>query len=163
MVAARKFDDEISYQSEPDTHARPSARVLDLCHESAIGQVIGNPEHAVSVFLPMMLTDRETLAVMCLDSRRAVINAFVAAVGTVDTVQCEPSAIFRPAVLLGASYILIAHNHPSGDPTPSDPDIQTTIALEACARILGIGFVDHLVLTATGRFRSIAEYMFVGC
>jgi DNA repair protein RadC len=129
------------------------------CRDSDIGTTIASPSHAAAIFLPLMLRDRETLVVMCLDDDRRVITAFVAAIGTVDMVQCEPSSVFRPAMLHGAAHILIAHNHPSGDPTPSIPDIQTTKALEMCAKILGIGFVDHLVLTTSGKYRSIAEYM----
>jgi DNA repair protein RadC len=132
------------------------------CQDSDIGTTINHPDRAASVFLPMMLRDRETLVVMCLDDDKRVINAFVAAIGTADMVQCEPSTVFRPAMLLGACHILVAHNHPNGNPTPSIPDIQTTRMLEMCCKILGIGFVDHLVLTHTGRYRSIAEYMELG-
>lgn len=133
--------------------------MLLTCRDSDVGTMIASPDTARAIFLPMMLPDRETLVVMCLDDDRRVITAIVAAIGTVDMVQCEPASVFRPAILVGASHILIAHNHPSGDPTPSMPDIQTTKALEMCAQILGIGFVDHLVLTTSGRYRSIAEYM----
>lgn len=130
-----------------------------VCRDSDIGTTIDSPEKAHAIFWPLMQRDVETLVVMCLDDSRNLITAFVAAIGTVDSVQCHPSDVFRPAMLLGASYVLIAHNHPSGDPTPSQPDLITTRMLETCARILEIGFVDHLVLTASGRYRSIAEYM----
>lgn len=157
----RTFNDEISYADDATAipHARTSVRVLGMCRESDVGATIGHPTDAARVFLPMMLPDRETLVVMCLDERRSVITAFVAAVGTENMVECEPMTVFRPAVALGASYILIAHNHPNGDPTPSLADVQTTKVIETCAQILGIGFVDHLVLTVSGRYRSIAEYM----
>jgi len=160
----RAFTDEISYADDsPATPAMPrtsaSMRVLGMCRESDVGTTIAHPDSAARVFLPMMLRDRETLCVMLLDADRRVITAFVGAVGTATQVDCDTTVVFRPAVALGASYILIAHNHPSGDPTPSAPDIATTRVLEAAASILGIGFVDHLVLTHTGRYRSIAEFM----
>ena len=135
------------------------AHMRITCRDSDVGQVIGHPNDARAIFMPLMLADRETLAVLCLDDDRRVITAFVAAIGTVNMVQCQPSDVFRPAVAFGAAHILLAHNHPNGDPTPSQPDIDTTRNLELCAKILGIGFVDHLVLTASGRYRSIAEYM----
>lgn len=145
------FTDEISYADPtPDTRTR----VYD-----ATGIVVSHPTIARDVFKPMMLPDRETLAVMLLDSGRRVIAAGVVATGTVDSVICEPASIFRPALLVGATHVLIAHNHPNGDPTPSRPDIETTRLLEAGARILGIVFVDHLVLTAGERYQSIAEWM----
>lgn len=161
----RTFDDEITYADDGRSlapampRAQGTVRVLGMCRESDIGVTISHPEIARDIFLPMMLTDRETMAVMLLDADRRVMGAFVAAIGTVDMVQCHPSDVFRPAIMLGASYVLVAHNHPSGNPTPSDADIETTRMIEAGAAILGINFVDHLVLTATGRYRSIAEYM----
>ena len=130
------------------------------CRDSDIGNVIGQPADARAVFLPMMLPDRETLVVMLLDDHRRVITAFVAATGTATQVSCEMPAIFRPAVLLGATYILIAHNHPNGDTRPSDADILTTKMIEAGSALLGIGLIDHLILTNTNGYRSIIEYMY---
>ena len=130
-----------------------------VCSDSLVGTTIASPDAAAAIFLPLMLKDRETLVVMCLDEDRRLITAARVAVGTVDMVPCHPAILFRAALLCDASHILIAHNHPSGDPTPSKPDIETTRILEAGARLLGIGFVDHLVLTHSGRYRSIAEYM----
>lgn len=129
------------------------------CRESDLGRVIAHPQDAASVLLPMCLPDRETLTVMCLDARRRVINAFVLATGTATEVACEPRDLFRPVLLLDAHAILIAHNHPNGDPTPSEADILTTKTIELICRVLGVQFIDHLVLTASGRYRSIAEYM----
>lgn len=129
------------------------------CLDSEIGTRIAHPAHAAALFLPMMLEDRETLVAMFLDSSRRVMHARRIAIGTIDSVTCEPRLVFRPAVTLDASAILIAHNHPSGNVTPSIPDIETTRMLEMCAKVLGILFVDHLVLARDGRFQSIAEYM----
>lgn len=129
------------------------------CRDSDIGVRIGHPTDASNIFLPLMLPDRETLVAMYLDANRRVINAQRIAIGGLDYVTCEPKLVFRPAVLCDASFILIAHNHPSGNPTPSAQDIETTKAIEVCARVLGITFVDHLVLTTSGKYRSIAEYM----
>ena len=132
------------------------------CLDSEIGATIGHPMDAARVFLPMMLQNRETLVVMCLDASRRVLLARRVAIGTVDMVTCEPRLVFRPAIECDASFILIAHNHPSGNPTPSLPDIETTRLIEAGAALLGIGYIDHLVLTTSGRYRSIAEYMETG-
>lgn len=130
-----------------------------VCRDSDLGRVIAHPMDAADVFLPLMLPHRETLVVMCLDERRRVITAQRVAIGGVDFVTCEPKLVFRPAVEHDASFILIAHNHPSGNPTPSRADLETTKMIETCAVILGIGYVDHLVLTTSGKYRSIAEYM----
>lgn len=156
----RTFTDEISYADDTPATSKRTTRMLGMCLDSDIGNTIACPEDAVRVFCPMMKDDNETLCVMLLDTSRRVITAYVAAIGTRTEVQCDTSMVFRPAVALGAVYILIAHNHPNGDPTPSYQDLVTTKSLEACANILGIGFVDHLVVaTNDGRYRSIAEYI----
>lgn len=165
MATAHKYDDEISYPSDEANPCRAiplhrtSARVLGLCKESAVGTRIAHPMDARDIFLPMMLADRETLAVMCLDESRAVITAFVASIGTATMVVFNPPEIFRPAMLLGASRILIAHNHPDGDPTPSLMDVETTKIIELGAKVLGIDLVDHLVLTTSEKYRSVFDYM----
>jgi DNA repair protein RadC len=129
------------------------------CRDSDIGRVIVSPDIAAAIFLPMMLKDRETLVVMYLDARRRVMGACVAAVGTVDQVHFDAHALYHAGLVLGARHMLVAHNHPSGDPTPSAMDLQTTRTLEELSKLTGIGFVDHLVMTHTGQYRSIAEYM----
>jgi DNA repair protein RadC len=129
------------------------------CRDSDIGRVIAHPSDAVSVMLPMMLVDRETLVLMCLDSDRRVISAIVVATGTATQVDFDVEHLFAAARMLGAASILIAHNHPDGNPTPSIPDIETTKVLEQLTPLVGMNFVDHLVLTHTGRYRSIAEFM----
>jgi RadC-like JAB domain len=106
----------------------------------------------------MMLTDRETFVVAYLDERRNVINALVLGVGTATQVDVDIRLLFRSALLIDAAYILISHNHPNGDPTPSQADLQTTRLIEAGCVLLGVGYVDHLVLTPSGRYRSIAEF-----
>lgn len=129
------------------------------CRESDIGRTIVSPDIAAAIFMPMMLRDRETLVVMYLDAKRRVMGACVAAVGTVDMVAFDAHALYQAALVIGARYMLVAHNHPSGDPTPSTMDVQTTRTLEDLSKLTGVGFVDHLVLTHTGRYRSIAEFM----
>jgi len=68
----------------------------------------------------------------------------------------DPRQVLRPAVQLSASSVVVAHNHPSGDPTPSREDLEVTARLAHAARIVGVRLLDHLVLGA-GRFVSLAE------
>lgn len=128
------------------------------CQDSDIGRAIRSPEDAIRILLPMMLPDRETFVVAYMDARRNVINALVLGVGTATQVDVDMRLLFRSALALDAAFILISHNHPNGDPTPSVPDLQTTRLIEAGCMLLGIGYVDHLVLTPSGRYRSIAEF-----
>jgi DNA repair protein RadC len=68
----------------------------------------------------------------------------------------DPKLVFRPAVVLRASAVILAHNHPSGDPTPSQIDIETTKRLEAAGTLLGTLLLDHLVIGRASSF-SISQ------
>jgi DNA repair protein RadC len=69
----------------------------------------------------------------------------------------HPREVFRPAIADAANCILVVHNHPSGDPTPSDQDISVTERLESAAEIIGIPVIDHIVV-AGDRAISIQEW-----
>lgn len=66
--------------------------------------------------------------------------------GTVDRSLVHPREVFKNAYLLSASYIICIHNHPSGDPTPSNEDINLTIKLKEIGELHGIGLVDHIII-----------------
>ncbi len=68
----------------------------------------------------------------------------------------DPRQVFRPAVELAASSVVVAHNHPSGDPSPSEADVEVTRRLASAGRVLGVHLVDHLVL-GQGRYVSLAQ------
>jgi len=74
--------------------------------------------------------------------------------GSVDFTPATPREVFTPAVRIRASYVVVYHNHPCGDPTPSTPDIKTTLALKQAGDILGIPLLDHIVI-GHGVFTSI--------
>ena len=73
------------------------------------------------------------------------------------TTQVNLGAIFREALTRGAEEIIVAHNHPSGDLTPSKADIEVTKALQTAAELLGVRFLDHLILAAPNGYLSLAE------
>ena len=101
---------------------------------------------------------RETFFVFPLNRRSRLIGSPVAiARGTVDTVLAHPREVFREAVRLSASTVVVAHNHPSGDPTPSAADLSITRELVAAGRILRIPLLDHVVVgrPAAENFRSL--------
>lgn len=68
----------------------------------------------------------------------------------------HPREVLKPFILANGASFLVAHNHPSGDPTPSPEDISLTRRLKAAAELMGIPLVDHLVL-GRGRYRSLAD------
>lgn len=90
--------------------------------------------------------ERETFAVLILDAKNHLVNADFAATGLVDRVQIHPREVFRLAVQLNGTRVVLAHNHPSGDPTPSCQDIAATRQVVEAGKILGIEVLDHVVV-----------------
>jgi DNA repair protein RadC len=89
---------------------------------------------------------REVLVAVFVDARMRPNGHMIVSIGSLDHSLADPRAIFAAALLHGAHGLLIAHQHPSGDPTPSREDILVTSRLERACGILGIRFLDHLVL-----------------
>jgi len=99
---------------------------------------------------------QEHLICFSLDSAHRIINRHHVFKGTLDSVGSHPREIFVGAVTDHAAKIVIAHNHPYGEPTPSPNDIEVTQRLISCGRILGIPLVDHIVV-AGGKHFSFSE------
>ena len=78
------------------------------------------------------------------------------ALGSLNSAAVEPREVFREAALGGAAAIVVFHNHPSGDPSPSPDDVQLTERLVAAGRLMGIEVVDHLIL-GEARYCSFKE------
>jgi DNA repair protein RadC len=91
-----------------------------------------------------------------LDTKHRVLRTAVLAIGTLNSSAVQPREVFREAAIGGAAAIVVFHNHPSGDPTPSPDDRELTRRLVAAGRLMGIDVVDHLVLGDT-RYWSFKE------
>lgn len=101
--------------------------------------------------------DVESFVVILLNTRRRVLGHSVVGVGILDSVLVHPREVFRAAVVYGAHAIIVAHNHPSGDPTPSEADIRTTRDLIRAGQLLRIELLDHVVI-GTLTHASLKEY-----
>jgi DNA repair protein RadC len=119
-------------------------RALHLAESS-----VSDPELAARTLHAMLgLTDREHFAALFLNGRQEVTGVHVVAIGGQHGIgTIEPRTVFRAAVTACASAIVLGHNHPSGDPTPSREDIRTTAKLMAAGRVLGIPILDHVIVT----------------
>lgn len=96
-------------------------------------------------------SSREEFHIVCLDTKHRVINTHQISIGTLDASLVHPREVFRPAIKDAASSVILVHNHPSGDPSPSKEDYDVTRRLEESGKTLGIDVLDHIVL---GAFRS---------
>jgi len=89
---------------------------------------------------------KEALLVILRDVKCRLIHHEVISIGTLHEVLVHPREVFQPAVHHQAHSLVVCHNHPSGDPTPSEPDIALTKQLVECSKIMGISLVDHLII-----------------
>ncbi len=92
------------------------------------------------------LYEVECFQVVLLNTRRRLMRIERLSQGTLDTLLVHPREVFRPAIAAGAAAIVIVHNHPSGDPTPSEQDIKVTRDLIRAGQLLKIEVLDHVIL-----------------
>jgi DNA repair protein RadC len=90
--------------------------------------------------------DREVFAIVLMDARNQVMGVNTVSVGSVSASIVHPREVFKPAILMAASSILLAHCHPSGDPSPSQDDIELTRRLVKAGQLLGIEVLDHIIV-----------------
>jgi DNA repair protein RadC len=100
---------------------------------------------------------KEEFHIVCLDAQHQFFNAHPISVGSLDRSLVHPREVFRPAIKDAAKSILLVHNHPSGDPTPSEEDLKVTERLEEAGRTLGIQVLDHVIVARRGA-TSIQEH-----
>ena len=110
--------------------------------------VLDNPEAVVALLKGQNLVkDVETLQVLLLNTRRRLIRvAEEISDGTIDTLLVHPREVFKAAIAANAAAIVLVHNHPSGDPTPSEADIKVTRDLIRAGQLLKIDVLDHVII-----------------
>jgi DNA repair protein RadC len=125
------------------TLARKMAK--ELHRES---EVLDNPEAVVRLLRDQSLVKNvETFQVLLLNTRRRLIRVEqTISHGTLDTILVHPREVFKSAIAANAAAIVLAHNHPSGDPTPSEADIKVTRDLIRAGQLLKIEVLDHIIL-----------------
>ncbi|MHB1654141.1 MAG: RadC family protein [Desulfitobacteriaceae bacterium] len=101
--------------------------------------------------------DREHFVVICLDTKNNVNALNTVSVGTLNSSLVHPREVFKAAILANSNGIILTHNHPSGDPTPSREDVEITKRLVEAGTIMGIEVMDHVVLGDSGRYVSLKE------
>jgi DNA repair protein RadC len=100
--------------------------------------------------------DREALWVLCLDAKCHMACLSQVSLGTITSAPAHPREILKLALMSNANSIILVHNHPSGDPTPSFDDREITRQMQAAARTLGIKLHDHLIV-GDGKYYSFAD------
>ena len=125
---------------------------LRECPTPADIQLCDTPEQAAAYWNmhitqhPYFNPESECLVVLILNVRRKIKGHYFVSVGTMDTILVHPREVFRLAIMASAHAIIIMHNHPSGESTPSDADIKVTRDLLRAGQLLKIDLVDHVVI-----------------
>ncbi len=117
---------------------------------------VTSPREALLQFQALRSSGKEQFAVLYLNTRNQPLGCETVAVGGLNVAALQPREVFVPALQLGAAAVILAHNHPSGDPTPSGEDFAVTRHLRDAGHLLGVEVLDHLVISAE-RFRSLRE------
>jgi DNA repair protein RadC len=112
---------------------------------------VTSPEAAAELLVPLLADcDREVSVVLHLDQKHRLLDVDLLSVGSVGQTFMGPREVFRPALLAGAAAVVVAHLHPSGDPTPSRDDEQVTRRLARAGDLVGVEVLDHLVVGGYG-------------
>ncbi len=101
--------------------------------------------------------DREELLAIFVNTKNELIGYQQVAVGTLSYVVTSPREIIKSAILANAASILLMHNHPSGDPTPSKEDIELTNIIKNACKLMDIPFLDHVIIGDNGRYSSLRQ------
>jgi DNA repair protein RadC len=131
-------------------------RRLLLAAPDARPQITSPIDAANLLMLEMGSLEQENLRAILLDTKNRVLTSPTIYVGNVNSSIIRVAEVFREAVRENATSIIIAHNHPSGDPTPSPEDVQVTRSIVEAGELLGIEVLDHIVI-GHQRFVSLKE------
>lgn len=143
----------------PTTYTAKLRTVTLTVRETAPQPVISNAAMAVPILRAIFETldaDREHAVILALDTRHSARGFKVVATGAMDAGMVDTRTVFRDALSLGAAAFLFSHNHPSGDPWPSQEDRAVTARLAYAGAILKLPLLDHIIMGA-GRHFSFLE------
>ena len=108
---------------------------------------INSPEDVYRRLYPAMReSKKEHFVELCLDTKNQIIREDTISIGSLNANVVHPREVFRTALIESAAHIIVAHNHPSGDPTPSREDIDITKKLVETGKIMGIDVLDHVII-----------------
>lgn len=118
---------------------------------------VGSPADVAGLVMEEMRNyRREHFRVVMLDVKNRVLGVEEVSIGSLNTSLVHPREVFRPAVVKSCAGIILIHNHPSGDPTPSSEDLEVTRRLCEAGKLMGIEVLDHVVI-GDGKFFSFRE------
>jgi DNA repair protein RadC len=124
--------------------------------------IISEPEHVLPLVSDLRKEKKEHLVGVYLNARNQMIHHETISIGTLNANIIHPREVFEPAVRVKAAGIILVHNHPSGDETPSEEDVAITQRLYESGRLLGIDLLDHLIITENALFSMTRQGILKG-
>ncbi|UAK16124.1 RadC family protein [Sporolactobacillus terrae] len=122
---------------------------------------IRSPQDAADYFSDLEQAEQECFDAIYLNTKNVIIYRSNLFKGTLNSSIVHPREVFKEAVRLSSAAVIVAHNHPSGDPTPSREDIDVTKRLASTGKMLGIDVLDHLVIGKDKKYISLKEKGYV--
>ena len=159
---ARASADQICVPGVGTARAAQIVAAVELGRRTLVRSALERPRYQTPRELACYLLPQygaapvEQFGIVMLDTKKRVIRVKLVSMGGLDQTVVEPREVFREAAIASASAIVLFHNHPSGDPTPSDEDLKLTERMIRAGDIMGIDVVDHLILSEQ-RYYSLVE------
>lgn len=126
--------------------------------EAAIdGTLITSPQHVENCMGELKNAVQECFCILAMNAKQKLIDKHIVSLGTLTSALVHPREVFRCLIMSNAASVILVHNHPSGDPTPSAEDIKITKQLIGAGEIIGIKVLDHVVIGDTALSLREAE------
>jgi len=158
----QEFGADITYKQLQQVTGMGPARITEILAALELSRrflidseqpIIDSPEKAVEQLADIRDKKQEHFVVMTLDGANRLIAKRIITIGTLTSSLVHPREVFADAITDRAASIIVAHNHPSGNPVASQDDINVSIRFQKVGEILGINMIDHLVVTKDGFVR----------
>ena len=121
-------------------------------------KAISKPQELAELGLKLLKnSDRENFILVCLNAKNFINCIHLVSIGTLDRVVISGREVLKAALMANAASVAFIHNHPSGDPEPSQEDIRLTKNLAKCADLFDIRVLDHVIVADDGRYESLLE------
>ncbi|MCX8006790.1 MAG: DNA repair protein RadC [Coriobacteriia bacterium] len=157
-----RAEDLVAHRGVGPARAAAVLASVELARRAMLGPVserpvVSTPEDVVALCEPQMRgCDREHFWALALNTKNRLIKTIEVSIGSLNASIVHPRELFKEAVRSSAASVVVVHNHPSGDPTPSSADIQLTQRLVRAGDVLGIEVLDHVVI-GDGRHSSLRQ------
>ncbi len=161
-LAAASTDDWLCTPGVQAQHVERLAACLEIGRRVVYGQPLGRarvdgPGDIARLLMPALRdSDREHFVAVLLTTKNQVIDVVTVSVGSLSASIVHPREVLKPAIQTSAAALVVAHNHPTGVPTPSPEDVEFTRRLAQCGELMGIRLLDH-VIVGDGTYASLRE------